>query len=339
MGIRPLRVLVGAVATAALAAPAGAQDDRRIAQGVSAGGVDLSGLTVDEAAAKLQATLGPQLGNDLIFGAAGRPWRLMMADAKLRFDALRTAKRAAHVVPAPAPGADPSQATGGVTSVPLALSHSRLAVRAFVAEVDRHVLLAPRSATVTFGLRRIVLRRSRPGHGLDVAAAEKKIDAALDDPAAPRVLHQRLRPLRPKVTADALYRIYSTAISIDRNAFTLRLFKRLHVVKTYKIAIGMAGLETPAGQYHVLEKQVDPVWHVPNEPWAGSLAGQTVPGGAPNNALKARWLGLGNGVGIHGTAEDWSIGARASHGCIRMHVWDVEKLYPRVPLGTPVLIR
>jgi lipoprotein-anchoring transpeptidase ErfK/SrfK len=334
---RSLRVLAAVVAAAALAAPAGAQDDRRIAQGVTAGGVDLSGLTVDEAAAKLDATLGPQLGRDLIVGAAGRPWRLTMAGAKLRFDALRTAKRAAHVPPSTAQ-ADPAQPAAAVT-VPLALSHSRLAVRAFVGEVARRVLLAPRNATVTMGLRRLTMRHSRAGHGLDVAGAEKQIDAALDDPAAPRVLHQRLRHLRPKVTAKVLYRAYSTAITIDRNAFTLRLFKRLRVVRTYKIAIGMAGLETPAGEYHVLEKQVDPVWHVPNKPWAGTMAGQTVPGGAPNNALKARWLGLGNGVGIHGTAEDWSIGTRASHGCIRMHVWDVEQLYPRVPIGTPVLIR
>ena len=45
-------------------------------------------------------------------------------------------------------------------------------------------------------------------------------------------------------------------------------------------------------------------------------------------------MGIANGVGIHGTGEDWSIGSRASHGCIRMHVWDVKDLYPRVPVGT-----
>ena len=50
-------------------------------------------------------------------------------------------------------------------------------------------------------------------------------------------------------------------------------------------------------------------------------------------------MGIANGVGIHGTAEDWSIGSRASHGCIRMHVSDVIDLYSRVPVGTPVLIK
>jgi len=49
-------------------------------------------------------------------------------------------------------------------------------------------------------------------------------------------------------------------------------------------------------------------------------------------------MGIANGVGIHGTGEDGSIGTRASHGCIRMHVSDVIRLYKRVPVGTPVLI-
>jgi lipoprotein-anchoring transpeptidase ErfK/SrfK len=50
-------------------------------------------------------------------------------------------------------------------------------------------------------------------------------------------------------------------------------------------------------------------------------------------------MGLANGVGIHGTAEDWSIGSRASHVCIRMHVRDVVDLFRRVNVGTPVLIK
>ena len=41
------------------------------------------------------------------------------------------------------------------------------------------------------------------------------------------------------------------------------------------------------------------------------------------------------GVGIHGTAAEYSIGTRASHGCIRMRVADVVDLYPRVPSAGP----
>ena len=50
-------------------------------------------------------------------------------------------------------------------------------------------------------------------------------------------------------------------------------------------------------------------------------------------------MGVNGSVGIHGTAEEWSIGTRASHGCIRMRVADVIALYRRVPVGTPVLIQ
>ena len=77
---------------------------------------------------------------------------------------------------------------------------------------------------------------------------------------------------------------------------------------------------------------------MPNSPWAGSLAGQVIPGGIPSNPLKARWLGIADGVGVHGTADRGSIGSNASHGCIRMLVEDVIKLYDKVPVGTPIFI-
>ena len=37
-----------------------------------------------------------------------------------------------------------------------------------------------------------------------------------------------------------------------------------------------------------------------------------------------------SGIRIHGTSKDWSIGTAASHGCMRMHMWDVEDLFPRL---------
>ena len=79
---------------------------------------------------------------------------------------------------------------------------------------------------------------------------------------------------------------------------------------------------------------------LPGFDWDASFSGggQSVSGGAWNNPLKARWLGIVNGVGIHGTGAPGSIGSRASHGCIRMTVPDVIDLFGRVDVGTPVLI-
>jgi lipoprotein-anchoring transpeptidase ErfK/SrfK len=308
-----------------LAAPAGAQLTH-VRPGVSAGGVDLSGLDVPSASAKLDAELAPRLTGDLLIGVAGRPWVLKMGEAKLKLDSERTAKRALY-------------AKADVTQVAPAITHSRAAVRAFVEDIAKKVGKPARDARIKITLRHIFRERSRPGRKLDVDAARKAIDTALDDPAAPRVLHQPLTRVRAKVNADDLARVYGTVITIDRAHFKLRLFKALKFRKSYGVAVGQPAYPTPTGRFSITSKQVNPVWSVPNSPWAGELQGTTVEGGSAANPLKARWMGITNGVGIHGTGEDYSIGTRASHGCIRMHVPDVVDLFKRVPVGTPVLIK
>lgn len=54
--------------------------------------------------------------------------------------------------------------------------------------------------------------------------------------------------------------------------------------------------------------------------------------------LGTRRLELGDGYGIHGTDDPASIGQSVSHGCVRLRNEDIEKLYPMVPVGTPVYI-
>jgi lipoprotein-anchoring transpeptidase ErfK/SrfK len=318
--------LAAAIPAVASAAKAQQQDPTNVPAGVSAGGVDLSGLTLVDAQARLEATIGPKVNADLILGAAGKPWKLKAADAKLNFDTLTTAKRA---IRAKAPG-----------DVGLKFSHSRLAVRAWVASVAAKVAKAPRNATVRITLTHIYRKRAAHGRALDQKGVAAQVDAALDDGVtAPRTLHTKLVKTSPKVNANDLARVYGTVITVDKAHFKLRLFKRLKFAKAYGVAVGQPAYPTPSGLFHIANKQVDPVWSVPNSPWAGELQGTTVQGGSAANPLKARWMGIINGVGIHGTGEDYSIGSAASHGCIRMHVADVKDLYPRVPVGTPVLIK
>jgi lipoprotein-anchoring transpeptidase ErfK/SrfK len=112
-------------------------------------------------------------------------------------------------------------------------------------------------------------------------------------------------------------------------------------VKNYSVAVGMVGLETPAGLYHIQNKAVNPAWTEPNSDWVPAAdRGKVVPGGSPENPLKARWLGIFNGAGIHGIdpSEYGTIGHAASHGCVRMRIPDVIDLYPRVPVGAPIYI-
>jgi hypothetical protein len=319
------------------AAPAGAAPpppDERIAVGVSAAGVDLSALTLDEARQRLES-LRPRLEHgSVLVEAADLQFRLKTAAAHVAFDALLTAKRALYAgraaPPAPAPCA-------GI-DVPLAVTHSQRAVRRFAGRVDRRLSRAVRDSRIVITLRRVRVTHSRAGRDIDGLALAAQIGEALVDPRLDRVFTPALVKVKPKLTADLARKAAGTVITIDQSSFTLRLFKNLRQRKTYKVAVGQSAYPTPNGRYAIQSKQINPVWSVPNSPWAGELAGTTVGGGSAANPLKARWMGIANGVGIHGTGEDYSIGTRASHGCIRMHVSEVIALYRRVPVGTPVLI-
>jgi lipoprotein-anchoring transpeptidase ErfK/SrfK len=204
--------------------------------------------------------------------------------------------------------------------------------------VAKRVARPARDATARITLRRVLRTPSQPGRRLDPEALAVRVGQSVVDSRVPREFAFKAAKLRPAVTSRDIARRYHTVLTIDRGHFRLRLFKAFKLVKTYPVAVGQPAYPTPTGLYSIVNKQVNPTWSVPNSPWAGELAGTTVTGGSAANPLKARWMGIVNGVGIHGTGEDASIGTRASHGCIRMHVSDVKALYRRVPIGTPVLI-
>jgi lipoprotein-anchoring transpeptidase ErfK/SrfK len=312
----------------AIATPVGAVTPKTLPAGTTIAGVDVSGLDSADATAKAQSSLSAVWERPITVSIEGKSKRVASADLGQTVDYKGMVAAAFN------------EAARHHRTIHIRLSRSidGKKLRSTVTKLGKPYYKAPRNSRVVLGVRKIKRIHGRNGHGLDSSSLRQKIINELRHPTPSRIVHGAVRSLQPAVTLKTLARTYSTYISVDRDAFKLRLFKRLRHVKTYPIAVGMAGLETPAGIRHVLEKQVNPAWHVPNSSWAGSLAGQTIPASDPRDPIKARWLGLGDGVGIHGTSEDWSIGTRASHGCIRMHVSDVIDLYPRVPVGTPVLI-
>ena len=149
----------------------------------------------------------------------------------------------------------------------------------------------------------------------------------------------RTKVVEPKVTSKQLAERYPAVVVVQRGSFRLSLYRNLKLAKSYGIAVGQVGLETPAGLYHVQNKAVNPAWTMPNSDWvAPGDRGKVVPGGTAENPLKARWLGIYAGAGIHGTDAEGSIGTAASHGCIRMRIPDVIDLYDQVPVNAPIYI-
>jgi lipoprotein-anchoring transpeptidase ErfK/SrfK len=60
----------------------------------------------------------------------------------------------------------------------------------------------------------------------------------------------------------------------------------------------------------------------------------------PADPLKARFMPIEDGAGIHGIdpSEYSSIGHDASHRCVRMRIPDAISLYAKSPVGTPVYV-
>lgn len=323
-------VVAPALLVATIAAPSALAQDpttpppATIAPGVTVGGIDVGGLAVADAAARLDGARA-QLQRDVVVLIGANRYAL-------------SAGQSLYAVDAPASAAAAAKAAQGAAVKPV-VKYSYANVRAFATKIAGKEYRAPVDARISIKVDKIQVAPHKVGRRVDVNALAGSITQVLKDPVLPRNLAPKRLAVKAKETRGTLKKKYWTILTANRSTFKLRLFKGLKLSKTYGIAVGAAGHDTPAGMYSIANKQVNPAWHVPNSAWAGSLAGQVIPGGAPNNPLKARWLGIADGVGIHGTSEDWSIGSRASHGCLRMHVKDVIDLYPRVPVGTPVLIK
>ena len=327
------RVLPAAVlvASAALAGTASGQDPpSRLPPGSTIAGVPVGELGPKRAKAALVEALTARYERRVF--VRGRGKRLILGTSRLgqtiHYD--RMVKAAFEQAAA---------SNGAPVALRLDRSLNRARLRAAITLVGARIGKPARNASVRLGVLRPSIRKPRNGLAVHRVKLRRALVAELLRPSERRLVRVSLVRVRPRVGVKRLRSIYGTYVSIDRSSFRLRLFKRLRRVRTYRIAVGRAGYGTPGGLFRIRSKDWNPAWHVPNSPWAGSLRGQRIPPGDPRNPLRVVFMSLGGAIGIHGTSEPWSIGTRASHGCIRMRAGDVRNLAGRVPIGTPVLIR
>jgi L,D-transpeptidase ErfK/SrfK len=122
-------------------------------------------------------------------------------------------------------------------------------------------------------------------------------------------------------------------IRLDRRE--LELYEGETLVKTFPVAIGQDDWATPVGHFAVFDLRRDPVWQHP-------ITGEAI-GPGPDNPLGSHWIGfaLAEGqykVGIHGTYAENLVGQAVSHGCVRMRNADIQYLFSRLSIGTPITV-
>jgi hypothetical protein len=335
--------IIAAAALVVVAAAAYAYDSSQkdnIADGVTVGGVDVGGMNEDEAVVAVRRKLLAPLRHSLKVGFEGENWKLSGKKLKIRADIESAVEEAVEDSQEGGfPGRLVRYVSGGQVDERITpqVAYSERAINRFVRHVADEVNREPQNADVEASYDSLKVVAGHPGRKLRDNRLEKDLKAAVLNAGAPHDIRAHVHSIAPEVSKKEVAAEYPSYLTLDRGTFTLRLWQHLKLAKEYTVAVGMEGLETPEGLYEIQEKEENPVWHVPLSDWAGSLAGQTIPPG-PSNPIKARWMGIYEGAGIHGTEETYSLGSAASHGCIRMAIPDVEELYDLVEVGTPIYI-
>jgi lipoprotein-anchoring transpeptidase ErfK/SrfK len=314
----------------------------RIANGVTIAGVPVGGLSEADARAKIERDLISELNKPITVHSGAHRWTLSARQAGVTVNASNMVSQA---ITASRQGSIFTRTLRGLTGgsvhreVPLVLSYSHGAIQKLTAEIRASVNRAPVDATVTPGGGGLEQVPSKVGLTVENRKLAGRIGHALTATGTARSVSVPARTVKPAVTTAQLADKYPAYIVVNRGTFKLSFYEHLKLAKTYEVAVGMEGLETPAGLHHIEWEQEDPSWYVPKKAWAGKLAGTVVPPG-PNDPLKARFMSIEGGAGIHGIdpSEYSSIGHDASHGCVRMRIPDVIALYAKTPVGTPVYI-
>jgi lipoprotein-anchoring transpeptidase ErfK/SrfK len=300
-----------------VAAPAGAQTppplEPRIANGVTIARIPVGGMTADEARAAVQTAFNFPLP----FVHAKRTWSVKPSTLG-SYPYLEPSIAAALV-------AQPGQL------VRLRVKIHDGKIRRYVAYLDRTFSRRARDARLLLRNLRPYITKAQPGLHVKTRGMERAIRTALvrTDRAPIQLLAD---PVAPSVTRAS----YGSVIVIRRGSRALYLYGGTRFVRRFRIAVGMPAYPTPLGRFRVVMRERHPTWDPPNSPWAAGL-GPVPPG--PANPLGTRWIGTSApGIGIHGTPQPWTVGTAASHGCIRMYMREVEWLFERVRIGTPVFI-
>jgi hypothetical protein len=248
MGHRALVLTARALAFLALAGlgahawDAAARDE--IADGVSVGGVDLSGLDAERAAGALRVRLGAPAREPI--GARDGRHNFVVDPAELgvRVDiggmvdaALEKSRE----------GGLPGRLWRAVSGAPVdaslrpRVSYSERALGRWVERVRGRLDRPARDASVRASGSGIAKVPSATGRRVRGKRLREALAAVLTEPGRARRVRIPVAITRPKLTTKQLARRYPYYITVDRGAFRLHFYKRLRRVRTYVIAVGQVG--------------------------------------------------------------------------------------------------
>ena len=307
----------------------------RVLPGVRIQGVDVGGMTREQALAALRASARSILDRTVTVRAGTKTWKTTPADLGTEVDMSGAVNQALSLSGSLS---WPTRLYHRLFHKPvneridLSVSYDRDPVDALVAKISRAVARSPRDAKLDVVNGEVVKVHAVDGVALRKGRAATAVLKGLEGGA--ESVDLSVAPVAPAISDDDLGQTIIVRLSENR----LYLYSGFSVRKTYSVATGQPQYPTPQGHWQIVNKRTNPTWVNPALDTWGAGSPAFIPPG-PDNPLGTRALDLNaSGIRIHGTPDDASIGSYASHGCIRMHIPDSEELFGLVEVGVPVII-
>ena len=222
-----------------------------IAEGVTIGGVDVAGMTEAEARKAVEAKLVEPLREPVTVTFEGVKYQLSPEKLGVSSDVDGMVDRAlAESQDGGLPTRVWRYATGGEVDIAISpqITYSGKSIDEFIAKVAAEVDREPVDASIEPTPTSLSPVKGSDGIALDTDELRSKLESAVQSPKR-RTVSAPVDRVAPEVTTDELAAQYPTYLTVDRSSFELTLWKDLEPAKTYTVAIGAQGFDTPAGLY------------------------------------------------------------------------------------------
>ncbi|MDQ3785280.1 MAG: L,D-transpeptidase/peptidoglycan binding protein [Actinomycetota bacterium] len=308
--------------------------DGRILPGATVAGVDVSRMTPQKALRAVRAEIGPKLDRKITVRYNDRSWSATPRGLGASSNAKSAVRRAVA-------------ASGGLSFVeqarmrwldeefsfraPVAISYPKAQARQKVEAIAQGVDRKPVDASLDYSTGFVKIRPDRVGVQVLVGKSHEDLVHAIRNGSDNVQLTVDIQ--KPETTAAAYEDVLLVRIGENR----LYHYEDGKVADTYTVATGLPEYPTPTGLYELTEKRYMPTWINPDPTgWGASMPESIGPG--PSNPLGTRALNWSaSGIRFHGTLATSSLGTQASHGCVRLSMPDIEHLYDKVDVGTPIV--
>jgi lipoprotein-anchoring transpeptidase ErfK/SrfK len=306
----------------------------KILPGAAVAGVDIGGMTRDEALKAVQEAIRPQLTRELTVTWGEKSWTVTPKELGARSDARSAVDTAVSV----------SDDTTFVEKTRMrllgddlgfnrdvAIKYPRKGALGFVQGLASALDREPRDAEIDYSSGWVEVIKEQEGRTVRVNRSVKDLKAALA--GGQSTVDLTVSTVAPTVTRDAYKQVLLVRIGENK----LYYYENGKIKREWIVATGLPEFPTPTGEYEITEKRYMPTWVNPSpDGWGADMPTSIPPG--PSNPLGLRALNWSAAaIRFHGTTATYSLGYNASHGCVRMSNEDVIELYDLIEVGTPII--